>query len=223
MTDTLTAYHNDPQLKDRIMAKIAAHREADEIIKGTYWAEGKGCAVGCVLEDPDGGHIRYEAEFGIPVQLAYLEDAIFEALPEDASIAWPERFMGAIKPGADLSRVWPEFAIWLMVDEKWGVVNTADDDRVKDICRRVADGYARLGTENALNDEDAEKLARDAWAAWAAWAARDAWAAWDARDARDARVARAAWDARIAWAAWDAFVVASADKLIELLGNPDVS
>lgn len=130
----MLAYHNDPELKRVTLAKIQAHREADRIIQGTYWGklEGafRGCAVGCLLEDPKGGHYRYESEFGIPVQLAWLEDGIFESLPVEDSRVWPERFMDAITVGADLSGVWPRFATWLMVDARAAEAAEADFARV---------------------------------------------------------------------------------------------
>jgi hypothetical protein len=232
----MRAYHNDPVLKERVMAKIAAHREADRIAKGAYvrCSHGKKeyCAVGCLLEDPAGDHMRYESEFGILAQLAYLEDDIFERLPDEYAILWPGRFMGAIEVGADLSNVWPQMAIWLMVDKQWGIAYTTDNEDVQAICRRVADGYQRAVEGNPLSGEDAKALAQAAWDAWAAWVARDARAAWVARAARaawvaraaqaawDARAAQAAWDARAAWdaqAARDEFVLASADELIRLL------
>lgn len=95
------AYLNDPALKAATLTKIEKHRELDQIVQGYYWNEDedgvfRGCAVGCLLEDPDGGHERYETEFGIPVQLAWLEDGIFEALEPDDAKEWPLRFMQAI-------------------------------------------------------------------------------------------------------------------------------
>jgi hypothetical protein len=39
----MIAYHNDETIKSAIMAHLAEHRAADEIIKGTYWENGKGC------------------------------------------------------------------------------------------------------------------------------------------------------------------------------------
>lgn len=212
----MLAYHGDAVLKDKLVAKIFAHRQADEIAQGAYVKKNGRttyCAVGCLLEDPEGGHRRYESEFGIPAQLAHLEDSIFEALPEEAAKLWPERFMGAIPVGADLSKVWPNLAVWLMVDEKWGLVNTTEAEDVKAVCERIADAYTRIAAGDAISDLEAEEItnaARAAWAAWDAWATNAAWAA------RAARAARDAWDARAA------FVEASADKLVELLAEAPI-
>ena len=111
----MLAYHNDPTQKDAILAKLSAHRLADELVKGHYWENGKGCAVGCTIES--GNHAEYEHRFGIPRILARLEDRIFEGPPNGSAKEWPEQFMGAIRPGADLSMVWPRFALWLLTEE----------------------------------------------------------------------------------------------------------
>ncbi len=219
----MLAYKGKAKLKKRVLAKIAAQREAGRIAKGPSVSTGRSTtwgAVGCLLEDPDGGHKRYESELGIPGQLAHLEDTIFESLPDELAQAWPERFMGAIGVGADLEEVWPRFAVWLMVDERWGVFGATDDEEVRAICRRVADGYTRTRDGDPPSDEEAATLAKDAWSAWEAratvatadqWAARAARATWDGRAAG---AAPAAWAARNEW---DQHVQASAGKLIELL------
>ena len=100
---TLLTFHNDPALKASVLAQLAAHREADEFIQGTYWEDGKGCAVGCLTHDPDGGHEQYPDRWGIPEWLAHLEDRVFEGLPADQARLWPERFMSAIPVGVEVT------------------------------------------------------------------------------------------------------------------------
>jgi len=75
----MLAYHNNPKIKQDILQQLQIHHDADEIIKGVYWENGKGCAVGCTLHSRN--HQEYETRFGIPEVLAHLEDAIFEGLP----------------------------------------------------------------------------------------------------------------------------------------------
>jgi len=122
--ETMCAYHGDPALKAAVLAQMADHRAAERLITGTYWSWtiGRGCAVGCLTHDPDGGHEEYPVQWGIPEELAWLEDSIFETLPFEDALVWPERFLAAIEPGADLSGVhaawsdavdevaWPESA-----------------------------------------------------------------------------------------------------------------
>lgn len=108
----MIAYHGLETNKDDILTQIKRHRLADEITKGFYWQDGKGCAVGCTIHSSN--HIDYEERFGIPVMLARMEDKIFEGLPNRLAKMWPERFMGAIKPGADLSDVGWQLLHWVL-------------------------------------------------------------------------------------------------------------
>lgn len=141
----MLAYHDDPALKARLIAEMREHRESERLVRGLYYDShsGKGCAVGCLLKDPLGRHARYESEFGIPAQLAHLEDALFEALPQSEAQKWPERFLEAIPVGADLGFVWPRFAIWLFTDAEHGVArhdSSGACERVAALYRRFADG-----------------------------------------------------------------------------------
>jgi hypothetical protein len=52
----MKAFHNDQAIKDKYIARVEAHIKADNLIRGTGWYGGKGCAVGCTLEAYD--HIR---------------------------------------------------------------------------------------------------------------------------------------------------------------------
>ena len=137
---TLIAYHGKPENKSAILAQLRAHRLADELVKGHYWQNGKGCAVGCTVHSAN--HLAYETQFGIPVMLARLEDCIFEGLPNGEAKRWPERFMSAIKPSADLSRVGWQFLHWLLTDQ---TVNPGiNHTLVKDAVRQCADVIAPL-------------------------------------------------------------------------------
>ena len=105
----MKAFHNDVAIKEKYLARVKAHELADEIIKGKYWENGKGCAVGCTIEGNE--HSRYETELGIPRQIARLEDRIFEGRPNKEAMKFPLKFLQAIKVGADLSIVIPKFFV----------------------------------------------------------------------------------------------------------------
>lgn len=209
----MKAFHGDQAIKDKYLTRVRLHREADELIKGTSWEDGKGCAVGCTVEKYD--HKAYETELGIPEQLAGLEDAIFEGLPNGLAMKWPEQFLDAILPGADLSKVWHKFAVWLLIDPIDGVFKFNNHESI----RHVAELHTQAACGNMPTDF--------AWgAAWdAARAARDA--ARDAARAAAGDAARAAgdaaWDAARAagYAAGDAAGAAAyirqSEKLLELL------
>lgn len=124
----MLAFHGDRGLKSFVLATLADPRVADRLVKDQYLKDGSGSTIGCTLEAvlprrglDDGfghaAHALYEVELGIPRILAHLEDRIFERLPEEASQRWPERFISAVRPGDDLTMVWPRFALWLLGEE----------------------------------------------------------------------------------------------------------
>jgi hypothetical protein len=122
----LRAYHNDPALRDATLAQMRGHASADQIRQGHYWKRQgttyRGCAVGCLTHDAEGGHHLYPTRWGIPQMLARLEDRIFEALAPEEARAWPVAFLSAIPLGADLSLVWPRFGLALLSDPEHGSV-----------------------------------------------------------------------------------------------------
>jgi hypothetical protein len=218
----LLAYHGDPKIKKALLAQLAAHRKADQIVQGYgYWTDGKGCAVGCTIHS--GKHADYETILGIPESIAYLEDAIFEWLPVEQARKWPERFSRAIKPGADLSLVAARFMVWMLIDPAKGVIRFSGDpqwkveaairgvaelwQRVID-CRTVAD-EEWLAAESAARSaaESTARSARSAWSAARSAAESAAWSAWSAARSAAESTARSAWSAaaesaaRSAWSA----------------------
>ena len=155
----MLAYHNDPKIKTDILSQLQEHAAADQIVKGHYWQDGKGCAIGCTIHSDD--HMDYETRFGIPIMLARLEDCIFEGLPNDAAKTWPIRFMSAIEPGIDLSTVGWKFLHWLLTDEE---VNPGiNHPIVKDAVKRCADALLPLTVGQSI----------DISAASAAWSAAE--------------------------------------------------
>ena len=230
---TMLAYHNNPSIKEHYLARVRASRAADDIIRGTYGhsvnGHWRGCGVGCTTHDESGGHARYESDLGVPSILARLEDGIFESLPDSRFKSWPEEFLGAIPVGADMSLVWPRFAVWLLGDEQDGVIRFAKTARQRSAIQTVVDLYQRqlagetVEVKTWRSAADAAAYATDAAdaAAYAADAA-DAAAYADAADAA-AYAARAAADA---YAADDAGVqarVKQADRLLELMAAAPVA
>lgn len=116
----LRAFHGDQAIKDKYLDRVRMHRAADNLIHGTGWENGKGCAIGCTLEAYD--HSQYPVELGIPEVLARIEDRLFEGMTNGDSQAWPEQFLEAITPGADLSMVWYRFQRRLLVDAGRGTL-----------------------------------------------------------------------------------------------------
>jgi hypothetical protein len=223
----LLAFHGKQSIKKKYLARVRAHRKADQIMKGRYWEGGKGCAVGCTIHSAV--HDAYEQELGIPTVLACLEDGLFENMANKDAMEFPERFLSAIPVGADLSLVFAKLVVWEWEDPQHGlkaIPEVASDAELVDCCERLVALYKRViagetVAENKWSELEilADRLARArAWAgAWAgawAWARARAWAgagAWAGARAR-------------AWAGeeYEKQVLITANKLIELLAEAPV-
>lgn len=108
----MLAFHNSRAVKEYYTQRVQAHALADELVQGIYWQDGKGCGVGCTIHS--GIHHNYESELGIPTYIAFLEDCLFEHMTPNDARMWPSAFLASIPVGADLTDVWPRFAIWLI-------------------------------------------------------------------------------------------------------------
>lgn len=93
----MLSFNNDPKIKAKYIERLKAHKLADEIVKGQYWENGKGCAVGCTIHSSK--HKNYEDKLGIPEWLARLEDTIFEGLENKLSKDFPLKFLKAVPLG----------------------------------------------------------------------------------------------------------------------------
>ena len=181
----MQAYLNNPKLKEQVLAELQAHYDADNFIKGTYWENGKGCAVGCLLKS--GNHIEYEKKYGIPVYLARLEDEIFEGLSNGEAKEWPLDFMSSFEVGKDYSNVVWDFLKWLLLEYLLPKVTEAG--KIFDNVRQSLKDCAAVLGKDCTDAADAAYAALDAAdaadyrsAADAAYAAYSAAAAYDAAD-----------------------------------------
>jgi len=144
----LQAYHNDKSVKSKYVRRMAAHRKADELCQRVGWRPGqkpgqksRGCSVGCLFHAYN--HSRGPIEIGVP---------------KAEAMQWPELFLKAIPVGADLSLVWPRFAVWLLSDEHHGVIRFAGGR--KDV-EAAIQGVATM-FERVLDGESVEYRAADA-------------------------------------------------------------
>ncbi len=156
----LKAFHGKKSIKDKYLARVKAHYEADEIIQGRYWENGKGCAVGCTIEASREPHDTFQKELGISWRVALIEDSLFENLKNGEAKKFPLQFLQAIPVGADTDLVYKKFVIWVLGDKKDGLVNMIKDKKKKDLLNRVLKLYKKsLKTEikveewKALADE----------------------------------------------------------------------
>jgi len=154
----MLAFHDDPAIKQKYVDRVKMHQKLDQIAKGVYYENINGkiraCGVGCTIEGDD--HQKYETELGIPIEIAYLEDIIFEGLPNGQAKKFPNQFLSAIKVGADLSKVIPKIVIWQFEDKKHGlktIIEVADDTEGMDWCNEVVELYRRGMDETAPSSE----------------------------------------------------------------------
>lgn len=99
----MLSFHNDQSVKEKYLSRVRRHREMDNIVQGIGWENGKGCAVGCTLQNYN--YSRYPIELGLPEWLARLEDIIFENLPKKDSALWPEQFLQFTPVGVNVEFV----------------------------------------------------------------------------------------------------------------------
>ena len=226
MTGQLCAYHGDPAIKLKYVGRVRAHQDADELVRGAYWKDGKGGpltesrfpsvirvrgaywkdgkggAVGCTVHSGD--HAAYETDLGMPKWLAYLEDRIFEGMSNVASRRFPLRLFSAIPVGfAAWDSLHHEFCAYLLRD-------VCEFDRAEDTATAAAvDAVIHLHERWTEADDQVWKAAESAAYSAAYSATRSAaWltagvAAMSARSA-DLGSMVAGWLATpsLAWFAW---------------------
>ena len=99
----MLSYLNDPAVKAKYTARFAAHRAADEVIQGQGFDNGRGCFVGCTLDNYD--HTRFPVELGWPEWLARLADCLFEGLPKEQAPQFGTDLLQAVPIGVDLEPI----------------------------------------------------------------------------------------------------------------------
>ena len=221
MTELLT-FHGDPSIKAKYLEQIIAHEKADEIVKGKYWENGKGCAVGCIIHGGD--HAKFEPLFGIPEWMARLIDTLFEGLPNEDAKKFPRRFWEAIPENKNLESVKWKFCSFILKENIKGVLSLDIEEGLKKKVGAAIRNVLAVHTEAIKTGKWSESAARSAGsaaesAAWSAGSARSAAesAAWSAGSA--ALSARSAGSA--AWSAGSAAESAAynryADELIRIM------
>lgn len=114
---TMLAWHGRAGLKAEVVARMKAHRAADDFIQGHYQIADtdsplgyRGCALGCTLPKIEGGLPRtlleeVELQYGIHRHVADLIEDIFEGVDEEDAGDFAVAVIKAIPVGADLSRI----------------------------------------------------------------------------------------------------------------------
>jgi len=196
----LLSFHGDSAIKEIYLDRIRAHADADEIVHGQYWENGKGCAVGCTIHSSQ--HDRYETDLGVPEWLAHLEDTIFENLSNGEAKTFPLEFLESIPVGVRLEPVKWKFCAFLLRENIDRVLTLTLDETLKTRVVSAVRGVLALH-ESAIKCGRLESAAARS-AAWSAARSAARSAAWSAESA--------AWSA-----ARSAAFSRMADKLIELI------
>jgi len=221
----MKAFHNSQQIKDDAIKLAQWHVDQDMLLAGTY-GEGdhmqpdfRGCDVGCLY---GGDHKLSEELHGIPVELTYLADYLFEELPEQKRSWWHVERLKAIPVGADLSLVWPQYEYWLIYDKQYGLINIVKPGekvillKYEYLLRGEAAGKPHVREEYDKALDELCKLnsyaSRISWASWASF-----WASRASRASRESRISRISWASREGGRSRVSWVQIQADKMIELL------
>ncbi len=209
MENTLISYKGSIKLKKDFVREVGKHRKADMLVQGTYGSENghwKGCAVACSLRslailnkeelvNEYNQHVQYETKLGLPEWLARLEDTIFEGLPKEDAMKWPEQFAKAIPVGVNLEPVKWKITIFILKENIERVLTLKIEDSLKEQVVKAIQGVLKLNEDAIETGTWNEGAAESAWsAAWSAWSASESArsAAWSAESARSA-----AWSADV--------------------------
>jgi len=192
---------------DQLRIEVRDHLAADALVRGNYWANGKGCFIGCLTHSND-PKIAFE-RFGLPEPVMRIAENIFESLPDEEGRAFFAALPDAVeRDGKDLSRVHWAF---LAAELRSLPPQSADVQAVID---PVIQGMDVLASGGAWG-KDAARAARAAAYAVAS-ATFDADSAADA--AADAAAQAAAYAAHAADAA-DAVILRQRDTLLNFIKN----
>jgi hypothetical protein len=169
------------------------HRDADMLVADTFkMIDGQACSIGCFCHDYGLKPSDFSglAEItGYPEAAHYLQEAIFEGLPEAERADWHVAFAEKAATVTDWQAVIDKTVLAsLRIAEPHDTSESKVVSAVIDLYERRLSGDNPNDTEWASAEADARAASGAAWAAaWDAWAAAAA-----ARPARDAAAAAAA-------------------------------
>ena len=193
----MLSYHNDPAVKAKYIARFAEHRRLDQVIQGRGFEGGRGCFVGCTLDDYD--HSRFPVEMGWPVWFALLADTVFEGLPLKEAIEFGTHLLAYVPVGVDLELVRIPFLVSIQLRNLERLSGNQENYAVQ--CRAAIQGVIDALLSGKGLDAAESAAAESAWAAESAESAGSAWSARAAAEsAESAESAGSAWAARAAWA-----------------------
>jgi hypothetical protein len=149
----MQAFHNDPLIKKKYIARVRKHIKLDELVKGATGQDGKGCAVWCTLDKYD--HKAYETELGVPEWLARCEDTFFENLPTREANKWPLKFLQAVNLGSDLNKIKTPFIVYILNENLKTLNSLKVDAKFKDVIAAIE--QTKLATQQMIKAQKSGK------------------------------------------------------------------
>ena len=176
----MKAFSGDKKKKEFYVKRMDEHIRLDNLVQGQGWENGKGCFVGCTLENYS--HSEFEDKGIGPLWLAHLADCIFEGLSKKDAKWFASNFYKKMKVGVDLDLVRKEFLIFINEMNLEAVKNLRIDDSLKKevidsieyvICGIYFDDKFFLSSANSAAHSAADS-ADSAYSAYSAYSADSA-------------------------------------------------
>ncbi|MBX3253865.1 MAG: hypothetical protein KF862_06955 [Chitinophagaceae bacterium] len=145
--NNMLSFHGKAEVKEFYLEKVKAYLAAGEIAEEACWRNGKGVVIDYDTHSVD--HSAFEQEICIPEIIVQIEKRIFEGLPPSEARRFPLQFLQAIPVGKNLDAVWKFFFVWLLTDEKEGMINYAKKDEVKQAIVDIAEALNNSVTGRA--------------------------------------------------------------------------
>ncbi len=205
----MLSYHSNSGLKEKYVLRMQAHIDADELIRGVGFENGRGCAVGCTLNSYD--HKAFETELGIPEWMARLLDTLHENTSDKV---WPTlaiKFLNTVPVGKDLEPIKHQLSIFIqkrnldrvlalnipseLKEQVASAIRQAIEAHEIELAGGIADFEAAdLAARSAASKSAAQSAARSA--------AQSAWSAWSIAESVYGSAQAAVWSAtRAVWSA----------------------
>ena len=156
MKENILSYHNDESIKNKYVERMRDHIAAEELVRGIGFYKGRGCAIGCTLDNYD--RAQYPIELGIPLWIGEIEEVLFEGMSEEKSEKFPLQFLENIPVGVDLEQVKSPFLIYILES----CLDAFDHAAFPDVCKMVCDVIEALrsGNIDRLDFDDMERIYR---------------------------------------------------------------
>lgn len=135
--------NNETKRRILVAAQDAGNRAArGEDRRDIYWSRRSWCQAPYVCKTPGCDHSFYASEIGVPLSIAYAEHSLFNELSNKLAAKWPTRFLNALSTGVDgetLHQAWREFALFVLNDDRHGLITCARTPEQRDAILRVVE------------------------------------------------------------------------------------